>query len=71
MVRKPVLACVPNDYQFVARSIDFGRPIAALDRNSPVRSAIRKLAQQILARTGAERGAQEGRRGFFSRILSK
>lgn len=71
MVKKPVLASIPNDYQFVARSIDFGRPIAALDRNSPVRSAIRKMAKEILARTGSKDDATQGRRGFLSRILSK
>jgi len=70
MIQKPVFGCVPNDYQFVARSIDFGRPIASLDQNSPVRTAIRKIAQQIVAGSGPENTKRE-RRGFFGRLLTK
>jgi pilus assembly protein CpaE len=69
--RKPVYACIPNDYQFVARSIDFGRPIAALDRNSPVRAAIRKMARQITVGPGSEKREKSARRGFLSRLLAK
>ncbi|MGB2988032.1 MAG: AAA family ATPase [Phycisphaerae bacterium] len=69
--KKPVYACIPNDYQFVARSIDFGRPIAALDRNSPVRAAIRKMARRITSESGAEPQKEGDRRGFFRRLLTK
>ena len=69
--QKPIYACIPNDYQFVARSIDFGRPIAALDRNSPVRAAIRKIAQKITADPGSNGADNDGRRGLFSRLLGK
>lgn len=69
-VKKPIFAIVPNDYQFVARSIDFGRPIAALDRNSPVRAAIRKMARKIVVDHAATAPEKEERRGLFSRLLS-
>ncbi len=35
------------DYEFVARSLDLGRPVAALDRKNRVRSAIRRIARSI------------------------
>lgn len=69
-VKKSVFACIPNDYQFIARSIDYGRPIAAIDRNNPVREAIRKMAKRII--TGPDQNAEAAEaRGFFSRFLSK
>jgi len=70
-VKKPLFAMIPNDYQFVARSIDFGRPIAALDRNSPVRAGIRKMARKIVVEHAAKPPPEEERKGIFSRILSK
>ncbi len=70
-VKKPAFAMIPNDYQFVARSLDFGRPIAALDRNSPVRAAIRKMARKIVVDTAAKPDVKEERKGIFSRLLSK
>jgi len=70
-IKKPVYALIPNDYQFVARSIDFGRPIAALDRNNPVRTAIRQMARKILGGPVARPGGKDDRRGFLSRLLSK
>jgi len=71
MVKKPVFATIPNDYQFVARSIDFGTPIASQDRNSPVRSAIRKMARKIVVEPVAKPVVKEERKGIFSRFLSK
>jgi len=69
-IKKPIFAAVPNDYQFVARSIDIGRPIAALDRGSPVRTAIRQIARKIInTNAGAETDGE--RRGFLSRLLAK
>ncbi len=70
-LKKPVFAIIPNDYQFVARSIDFGRPIAALDRNSPVRAAIRKMARKIVTGPVVKPPDKEVRKGLFSRLLSK
>jgi len=70
-VKKPVFAMIPNDYQFVARSIDIGRPIAALDRNSPVRAAIRSMARKIVVEHVAKPLPKEERKGLFSRLLSK
>jgi len=70
-VKKPVFATIPNDYQFVARSIDFGTPIASQDRNSPVRSAIRKMARKIVVEPVAKPVVKEERKGIFSRFLSK
>lgn len=70
-IKKPVYACIPNDYQFVARSIDLGRPIAALDQNSPVRTAIRKMAKKLVAVPGSEKRGGQNRRGFFGRLLTK
>jgi pilus assembly protein CpaE len=71
-IRKPLFACIPNDYQFVARSIDVGRPIAALDPNNPVRSAIRKMAKKIIAgNAAAPAETTEARRGLFGRLLSR
>lgn len=68
-IKKPPFACIPNDYQFVARSIDIGRPIAALDRSSPVRAAIRQMAKRIVNSSGADNDT--ARRGFLSRLLAK
>ena len=71
-MKKPPFGLIPNDYQFVARSIDYGRPIAALDSNSPVRVAIRKIAQSVISgEVSRTEGAAGDRRGFLSRLLSK
>ncbi len=72
-INKAVYATIPNDFQFVARSIDFGRPIAALDERNPVRTAIRKIAGQILAKSGASGQAEPAKdeRGFFGRLLTR
>lgn len=71
-MKKKVFAAIPNDYQFVARSIDFGRPIAAMDRNSPVRAAIRKIARKIITeKTNAQPEPKEPKKGLISRLLSK
>lgn len=71
-MKKPPFGLVPNDYQFVARSIDYGRPIAALDTNSPVRVAIRKIAQSLIAgEQNEDVRTDDDKRGFLSRLLSK
>lgn len=70
-MKKPPFALIPNDYQFVARSIDYGRPIAAMDSSSPVRVAIRKMAQSLITNEGESLAAANEKRSFFSRFLSK
>lgn len=70
-VKKPVYACIPNDYQFVARSIDFGRPVASLDRSNPVRAAIGKMARKIISETATQPIQKDERRSFLSRLLTK
>jgi len=72
-VKKPIFCCIPNDYQFMAKSIDFGRPAAAMDANNHVRTAIRKMATRIIAGDGPQGAATppDARRGFLSRLLSK
>jgi pilus assembly protein CpaE len=69
MMKKPVFGTIPNDYQFVAKSIDFG---ATLDQNSPVRAAIRKMARKVLGGAAAMKDAEkEERKGFLGRLLAK
>jgi pilus assembly protein CpaE len=69
-VKKPIFATVPNDYQFVAKSIDFGRPIAAMDSNSQVRVALRKMANKLIVNSIHADSQNADRRGFLSRLLS-
>lgn len=78
-LKMPVFATVPNDFQFVARSIDVGKPIASLDQNNAVRAAIRKLAKKILADQGTGTHAaaapankpRDSRKGLIGRLLSR
>lgn len=72
-IKKPVFASIPNDYQFMAKSIDFGRPAAAMDANNHVRTAIRKIAARVIANDAAQTpgGRRDNRRSFLSRLLSK
>ena len=71
LTNKPIFASIPNDYHFVARSLDFGRPIASLDRGNAVRTAIRKMAQKVVSDPTATGGKGQARRGFLSRLLSR
>ena len=52
-LKKPIFATIPNDFQFVARSIDVGKPIASLDQNNAVRAAIRKIAKKVMTSPSA------------------
>jgi Flp pilus assembly CpaE family ATPase len=70
-VKKPVYACIPNDYQFVARSIDLGKPVAALDHSSPVRTAIRRMARKATSGDYKETPEKDERRGLFARLLAR
>ena len=70
LIGKPVFACVPNDYQYVARSIDFGQPLASEGgKRNPVRDEIQKIARRIIE--GSESDEEgESKRGFLGRFLS-
>jgi len=68
-INKPVFASIPNDYQFVARSLDYGRPVAAIDRSNAVRSAIRKMAKRIAGESDPTAKAAAPKRGLFSRLF--
>ena len=69
-LNKPVFATIPNDYQFVARSIDLGQPIASLDENNAVRAAIRRVARDITSDPNAREEGTE-KRGLLERIFSR
>jgi len=51
--------------------LDFGQPIAAVEKQNPVRSAIREIAFQVLGDKDAEADKNQARRGFLGRLLSK
>lgn len=72
LINKPVFACIPNDYHYVAQSIDFGRPLASADKKrNPVRDEIQMIAQKIVAGPAADKDPSDQRRGLFGRLLSK
>ncbi len=73
-MKKPVFATIPNDFQFVARSIDVGKPISSLDQNNPVRAAIRKIAKKIMTATAVSANSTkepEQKKGLIGRLLSR
>lgn len=70
-INKPVFASIPNDYQFVARSIDFGQPISSLDKDNPVRTAIRRIARDIIHEPTADAVETTENRGLLSRLFSR
>lgn len=70
-IKKPVFGVVPNDYHYVARSLDFGRPFSTAERNSSVRTAIAKIARSLVGDAAKADASAENRRGFLSRLLSK
>jgi pilus assembly protein CpaE len=47
---KKVFGIVPNDYQCVTNSLDFGHPLMTDAPSSAVRTAIRAMATQLLKR---------------------
>lgn len=72
-MKKAVFATIPNDFQFVARSIDVGKPISALDQNNAVRAAIRKIAKKVMSGSSTHVQPKEAdpKRGLFGRLLSR
>ena len=71
LIKKPIYAAIPSDYQFVARSLDFGKPIAGHEQNNAVRNEIRKIARKLVSSPSADGSKADARRGFLSRLLSK
>lgn len=70
-IKKPVFGIVPNDYHYVSRSLDFGRPLAVTDRSSPVKGAISKIARSLVGEAARPTCGPTSRKGFLSRLLSK
>ena len=70
-IGKELFAEIPNDFEFIARSLDFGRPIAALDQTNPVRSAIREMAKKIVGNDDDNGRAEPAKKGFLGRLLSR
>lgn len=71
---KKVFGTLPNDYQCVTNSLDFGHPLMADAPNSPVRTAIRELATQLIgesADVGDAAGAKkiDRKSGLLGRIF--
>ena len=71
LTKKPIFAAIPSDYQFVARSLDFGKPIAGHEQNNAVRTEIRRIAHKLVSGPSPEAAQRDTRRGFLSRLLSK
>ncbi|MGB0716361.1 MAG: AAA family ATPase, partial [Phycisphaerae bacterium] len=68
-IKKPAYAVVPNDYANIARAIDFGQPLSAIDKKSPVRRAVYELAARL---TGNDDKIDSGaKRGLLGRLMSK
>ena len=70
LTKKQVFATVPNDYQFVARSLDYGRPIPSQDESNPVRKAMRSIANKVVNGGGSDEGQKRPSRGLLRRFLS-
>lgn len=66
---KPVYGTIPNDYQVVARCLDFGRPVAALDRNNSIRKALRAIAKKLTSESSGETKTEQPKRGLLNRLL--
>lgn len=67
---KPVFATIPNDYQFVARSLDFGRPVAAIDGNNAIRKALRSMAKKFTVEPRQDQNQpNQGKKGLLTRLL--
>ncbi len=71
MIGRPIYCAIPNDYEFIARSLDYGRPIAAVDRSNPVREAIREMARKIAKVKDQPVEEDAAKRGLFGRLLSR
>jgi len=70
---KKVYGVIPNDYQCVTSSLDFGHPLMADSPDSPVRTAIRELATRLLGQPDepppGKQKEKERSGGFLTRIF--
>ena len=73
-LKKQIYAAIPNNYRLVTQSLDLGQPIAALDSKSPIRVAMRGLAEKLLAGPEAnpvDSSAGKNSKGVLRRLFSK
>jgi len=71
LIKKKVFASIPNDYQFVAQSLDLGKPVAGHERSNPVRREIRRMAKAIVTEAAGDGAGTRQKRGLFGRLLAK
>jgi pilus assembly protein CpaE len=69
-VSKPPYAIVPNDYVSIAQAIDFGQPLSAIHKKSPVRTAIHGLAAKLTGYSEDDE-TKTKKSGLIGRIFSK
>ncbi len=70
-IKRPVVAVIPNDFQFMAKALDFGQPGATTDRNNPVGLAIASLARFVVS-GGQDVGTETAeKKSFLGRLLSR
>lgn len=68
---RPVFGAIPNDYQRVMASLDFGHPILADSPRSPARVAIQEMAKKIASKFRTEEADPPQRKGLFSRLWGR
>jgi len=69
---KKVYGVIPNDYQCVTSSLDFGHPLMADSPESPVRTSIRELATRLLGQPEEpprDKKEDQRRGSFLNRIF--
>jgi pilus assembly protein CpaE len=71
MFGKPVFASIPNDFEFMARSLDLGRLAASMDRKNHVRTAMRMIAKELTSNPNDPEGQSivGTRRGLLARLF--
>ncbi len=70
-IKRPAIAVIPNDFQFMARALDFGQPGGTTDRNNAVGQAISKLAKYVLSGGQDDGSSEKAKKGFLGRLLSR
>jgi len=70
-IKRPIVAVIPNDFQFMARALDFGQPGGTTDRNNAVGLAIAKLAKYVVSGVQDDSSSSEEKKSFFGRLLSR
>ncbi len=68
---RPVFAIVPNDYQYVSASADFGHPIGAEAPSSKCRAAIRGMAQKLAPEYGVPESTARSGTGLLGKLLGR